>query len=136
VLALTVERRLAATPSAVWTALVDTRCWSQWGPSLSAATVDGGGTVIGAGATGRVKTVVGVWLPFQITEWEEGRRWAWKVGGVPATAHEVRADPHRTPGSLATIEVPWWAGAYGALCWVALGRLGEAALDRGVADPG
>jgi len=89
------------------------------------AVLDGRGTHLGPGSTGRVRTAVGVSLPFVVTDWELGHRWAWRVAGIPATGHRV--EPLGADSCRAVIEVPLWAGAYAALCWVALGRLGAAA---------
>jgi hypothetical protein len=122
---LDVTRRLRAGPAAVWDVLVDTTVWPRWGPSVRAVELADGRTRIGLGAVGRVGTALGVWLPFEVTEWEDGRRWAWKVAGIPATAHRVLADPDVPGASRATIEVPSWAPAYAPLCWVALGRIGR-----------
>ena len=119
-----ISRHLDAPAASVWDALVDTRRWPAWGPTVAAGKVDGGGPRIGPGATGRVRTAVGLSLPFRVTAWEEGRRWAWAVGGVAATGHRVEDEGG---GCLATIEVPVWAPAYAAVCWVALGRLGRVA---------
>lgn len=120
-----VTRHLDADPDRVWDALVDTRRWPDWGPTVRGATVDGGGPRIGPGARGRVRTAAGVALPYRVVAWEEGRRWAWAVAGVAATGHRVEPDP--AGGCRAVIEVPWWAPAYAAVCWVALGRLGAVA---------
>jgi hypothetical protein len=53
--------------------------------------VDAPARCITAGTRGRVQTAVGVWLPFEITHWEEGRAWCWTVAGVPATGHLIEA---------------------------------------------
>ena len=57
-----------------------------------------------------------------------GRRWAWSVAGVPATAHEVRPDGR---GCRVRFEVPWWASAYLPVCAVALGRIEKMAVAPG-----
>ena len=131
---LAVARHLDVPAEAVWQALIDVRQWPRWGPSVSGARIDGGsgagGHLIGPGSTGRVRTAVGVSLPFEITDYEVTeasgvRRWAWKVAGVAATGHRVEpAGPH---SCRAVIEVPVWAPAYAPLCRVALGRLGRVA---------
>lgn len=112
---------MAAPAASVWELLVDTRQWAGWGPSVAGAEIDGGGHRIGPGATGRVRTAVGASLPFRVTAWEDGRRWSWSVGGVPATTHRVEPDG---PGACRVIfGVPWWAPPYLAVCAVALGRI-------------
>ena len=135
---LDVARELDAPAGAVWAALVDIRQWPRWGPSVRGAELDGAdrngagtdaagngdsGHLIGPGSTGRVRTAVGVRLPFEVTDFEPGRRWAWKVAGVAATGHRV--EPVGPDRCRAVIEVPAWAPAYAPLCWVALGRLGR-----------
>ena len=40
-----------------------------------------------------VQTTVGLQLPFAITEFEEGRRWVWRVGGLPAASYGVSTMP-------------------------------------------
>jgi uncharacterized protein YndB with AHSA1/START domain len=120
-------RRLPASPEAVWDVLIDTEAWPEWGPSVRSVEVSAGTRRIAAGSTGRVGTALGVWLPFEITEWDEGRHWAWKVAGVPATAHGVAPDDGRPGGSRATMDVPNWAPAYLPVCWVALARIGRLA---------
>ena len=116
---------LDATPAAVWRTLTDTDAWPAWGPSVAGCTLDAGGPVIGPGSTGRVRTAVGISLPFKVTGWDEGRRWAWRVAGIPATGHRVEPEPDGR--SRAVIEVPWWAPAYIPVCRLALSRLGRVA---------
>jgi hypothetical protein len=123
-----VHRDLEVPASAVWDALTDLSAWPAWGPSVRHASLDGGGSRLVAGATGRVATAVGVSLPFAVTQWEQGAAWAWKVAGVPATGHGVRGTG--ASRCRAWIDVPAWAPWYAPLCWVALGRLGRAAADR------
>ncbi len=130
-----VNRRLEAPAAAVWRALTDIRAWPEWGPSVTAARLDGGGHRLRDGSSGRVQTVLGVWVPFRVTEWEEGRRWAWSVAGVPATSHGVEA-ADGTGASEATIGVPLWAPAYVPLCWVGLGRLERVARRFASSPPG
>lgn len=113
-----VSRYIDAPPNAVWEVLVDIDAWPQWGPTVSGAEVDGDGLTLGA--TGRVRTAVGIELPFTITDFEPGRRWAWSVAGVPATAHAVEPDG---AGCRATMTVPWWAPAYLTVCAIALRRI-------------
>lgn len=122
---INVRRNLAVPATAAWEALIDVRVWPLWGPSVTGATLDDGAVRLSEGATGRVRTVAGVSLPFAVTEWVPGSRWAWRVAGVRATAHGVQ--DAGDSACVAWIGVPVWAPAYVPLCWVALGRLGRAA---------
>lgn len=138
---LDVTRHLDVPAESVWAALVDIRLWPRWGPSVRGAHLDrtgagphgagphgAGGHLIGPGSTGRVRTAVGISLPFEVTDFEPGRRWSWKVAGVEATGHRV--EPDGAGRCRAVIEVPGWAPVYAPLCWVALGRLGRVAAER------
>jgi hypothetical protein len=122
-----VRRHVAARGDAVWAVLTDTTLWPVWGPTVRAVELTDGGTRIGPGSTGRVGTATGIWLPFEVTDWDEGRRWAWRVAGIPATGHAVEEDPETPSRSRVTIEVPAWAPFYAAVGWIALGRIGRLA---------
>lgn len=121
-----VTRAVAAPPERVWDLLVDLRRWPEWGPSVRGATLDDGGTRLTAGATGHVRAVVGPALPFTVTTWDDGRRWAWRVAGVSATAHRVDA----LGGDRCRVgfRVPAWAPAYAVVCAIALRRIEALAL--------
>jgi uncharacterized protein YndB with AHSA1/START domain len=115
---LSVSRRIQAPPERLWQLLVDVEAWPRWGPSVAA--VELSTPLLELGSRGRVRTAVGVWLPFEVTGLESGRSWAWSVLGVPATGHEVRPVDG---GCVATFTVPWWAPGYLPVCAVALRRL-------------
>lgn len=113
-----VHRDIDAPAEVVWALLTDVDAWPRWGPSVRSAEVTGG--CLEAGATGSVTTVLGIRLPFEITALDE-MRWAWKVGGLTATDHRVRAlAPDRC---RAGIGVPWPAAPYLAVCRAGLRRL-------------
>jgi hypothetical protein len=116
----TVERDIAAPPSAAWRLLVDLDAWPTWGPSVRGARLDRPHTALALGATGTVQTSLGVSLPFVITEFEPGRLWSWTVAGVPATRHWVEP---RGDGVRIGMAVPWWSSPYAAVCSVALRRI-------------
>lgn len=120
-----VDRHVAVPTATVWRLLVELDAWPRWGPSVRRAALDGDADELDLAVCGRVWTPVGVALPFTITEFIPGRRWAWAVAGVPATAHEVRPDGQ---GCRVRFEVPWWATAYLPVCAVALGRIERMAL--------
>ena len=116
---LSVSREVAAPAERLWSLLVEVSAWSSWGPSV--AEVDLATALIGPGSTGRVRTAVGIWLPFEITDFEPGTSWSWAVAGLPATTHTVRATS--TGACTVTFGVPWWAPAYLPVCALALRRL-------------
>ena len=123
---LTVAREIAAPSQAAWMLLTDVDAWPAWGPSITGARLEAPRDGLRLGATGRVYTPVGITLPFEITEFEFGRHWAWTVAAIPATRHSVEAVDG---GSKVTFAVPWWTPAYLAVCAVALRRI-ERILTR------
>jgi uncharacterized protein YndB with AHSA1/START domain len=126
-LMLTVDRTIAASPAVVWGLLVDLQAWPQWGPTIRSAALDQPHSELALHATGTVQTSLLVAVPFEVTEFDAGRQWGWRVAGVPATRHRVEP---LGDGSRATIAVPWWAAAYLAVCAIALGRIDDMAADR------
>ncbi len=131
-----ITREIAAPAERAWDELVDVRRWPAWGPTVAGARLDtpdpASGAVavahrISAGATGQVRAVVGPWVPFAVTGFEEGRWWAWRVAGVPATSHRVERLGDRR--CRVGFEVPTWAAPYAAVCAVALRRIDRAATS-------
>ena len=120
---ISVGRTMAVDPSVAWDLLVDTTRWSEWGPSVTA--VDAPDVRLRAHSTGRVRTAVGVWVPFTVSEFDDGRSWAWTVAGVTATTHTVEPAPG---GCRVTFGVPAVAAAYALVCRVALRRIERLAL--------
>jgi len=117
------HRDIDAPAPLVWQLLCDLERWPDCGPSVRSATLDG--KALSLGATGRVTTAVGVDLSFTITEFEANTAWAWKVAGLPATAHSVEslgADRCR-----ARFGVPLAVAPYLAICALALRRIDELA---------
>ena len=115
-------------PAAVaWQLLTDTEAWPRWGPSVIA--VDAPARFIGPGMRGRVQTTPGLWLPFEITDWQAGCRWHWRVAGLPATGHTIaKVGPAQC---RVTFEIPTWAPFYVPVCRAALRRLQKLALAAG-----
>ena len=125
-----VSRRIAASAEDVWALLTDTGKWPAWGPSITG--VEPAGRIGGRrprgrahpeglpGSRGRVRTVLGVALPYTVTAFEPGRYWSWSVAGIPATGHRVIP---QDGGCLVTFTVPWWAPAYLPVCALALRRI-------------
>ena len=119
-----VSRTIDQPADRVWELLVDTRRWPDWGSTVRSATVDGPTDRIGPGASGRVTTVLGVDLPYRVTDWSETaarRSWRWHVAGVPATGHTV--EPLDDRRCTLTMDVPWYAGAYAIVLRRALGNV-------------
>lgn len=114
---LEVCRRIDAAPDRVWAVFTDTTRWPEWGPSVTA--VECSDRFVREGSTGRVRTPLGVWLPFTVRSCTV-RRWTWDVACVPATGHRV--EPLGT-GSLAAFEIPLLAAAYAPVCRRALERI-------------
>lgn len=113
------RRTIDAPGDVLWTLLTDPDHWPAWGPSVRSAEIDG--PRLEAGTTGTVTTAIGIDLPFEITSFEPGVQWSWKVAGVPATDHRVEAlAPARCRVGFG---VPAWAAPYLAVCRLALRRL-------------
>jgi hypothetical protein len=110
---------IQASAAAAWELLTDTRRWSQWGPSVVAAGCEE--PVIGPGSVGWVRTIVGLRLPFRVTEFEDGRRWCWAVAGITATGHRV--EPLGPCRCRVVFELPMWAAPYVAICQLAAKRI-------------
>ena len=115
---ISVSRVMPVDPNVVWDLLVDTSRWSEWGPSVTK--VDVPDVRLRAHSTGRVRTLVGLWLPFTVTDLEDGRTWAWTVAGVPATTHTVVPAPG---GCRVAFGVPTPAAPYILVCRAALRRI-------------
>jgi hypothetical protein len=120
-----VSRLIVAPPAIVWDLLVTVAYWSVWGPSVRA--VELGTERITLGSRGVIETVAGLRLPFEITEFENGRGWSWTVRGVRATDHTIES---RAGGTHVAFGVPWLAAPYLAICSLALRRLQRLALDE------
>jgi hypothetical protein len=115
---LAVGRDVAVAPSVAAEFLRDTHAWPEWGPAIDA--VESDARYVTRGTTGRVR-VAGAWVPFRVTACN-GRRWDWRVAGVPATGHRVDSyagDPER---GRVVIEVPVVAAWYVPACRRALDR--------------
>lgn len=104
----------------VWALLTDTWMWPCWGPSVT--DVDCPARFIYPGATGRVRTLIGVWLPFEIVTMHQGRFWNWRVAGVPATGHRVTPNLENK-GCRVEFEIPFWAFPYALVCKMAALRI-------------
>lgn len=122
----TVERAMSVPPGAAWDVITDLSAWPIWGPTVAGAELNGLGP-LALGSRGKVFTPVGVPLPFEITEFVDGRLWGWKVAGIPATRHEVIFDGR---GCVVSFAVPIWAPAYLSIMAIALPRIERLARER------
>ena len=121
-----VTAEIDAPAPTVWGLLVDLDAWPRWGPSVRRASVEGG--VLAAGARGTVTTSLGVSLAFEITAFEPGIGWAWKVGGIEATDHRV--EPLGADRCRVGFGIAWPAAPYLAVCRIALGRIERLATEQ------
>jgi uncharacterized protein YndB with AHSA1/START domain len=113
------RRAIDAPAELLWGLLVDPERWPSWGPSVRSAELIG--PPLGLGSRGAVTTVGGLRLPFEITAFEPGHRWAWMVAGLPATDHTVEV--LAVDRCRVSFGVPVVAAPYLVVCRVALGRL-------------
>ncbi len=74
-----------------------------------------------------MRTPFGIRLPFEVTAFEEGVRWSWKVAGVPATDHRVR--PLGPTTCAVGFGIPRIAAPYALVCRRAL-----TSIDRLLTD--
>jgi hypothetical protein len=125
-------REIDAPAAAVWQELVDVERWPRWGPSVVA--VKAAPLPMSAATRGRVRTVAGVWVPFRVTDFDDGRSWSWVVAGVPATSHRV--EPLGADRCRLGFGTPAWASPYLAVCRVAMRRIERAVTTAGRPDPG
>jgi len=123
---LAVGRDAEVSPAVAAEFLRDTRTWPDWGPAIDA--VESDDRYVTRGTRGRVR-VAGAWLPFRVTACN-GRRWDWRVSGLPATGHRVDSyagDPDR---SRVVVEVPIVAAWYVPVCRRALDRFASLVEER------
>lgn len=120
-LPLEIQQLIDAPVLVVWDQLTRIRQWPRWGPSV--VDVQCEDECIRLGSSGRVKTVLGIWLPFEVTDLEPGHSWHWRVGGLPATGHRVEPC---APGQCRLVfQIPWWMAPYGLVCREACRRLAQ-----------
>jgi hypothetical protein len=116
---LWIEREMPVAAARAWSLLTDVERWPEWGPSVRAAGLDG--ELLEAGATGWVRTPFGIRVRFEVTDFDDGHRWSWKVAGVPATDHRVR--PLSPTTCVVGFGVPRLAAPYAIVCRRALATI-------------
>lgn len=115
-----VYERIAAPRDRVWELFRDTEAWPEWGPSVRA--VEAPTRYVEAGTSGRVRTVAGIWLPFEVRTCAD-YRWTWDVGKLPATGHRIERGSDSSDDCVAVIEIPPLAAPYTVVCERGLRRL-------------
>lgn len=120
-----VHERIAAPADRVWELFRDTEAWPEWGPSVRA--VESPTRYVEAGTSGRVRTVAGIRLPFEVRTCAD-YRWTWDVAKLPATGHRVEQGEKSAGDCVAVIEIPPLAAPYTVVCERGLRRL------RGLAE--
>jgi uncharacterized protein YndB with AHSA1/START domain len=114
---------IAAPAATMWELLAQPHRWPEWGPSVRK--VECSDDEVRPGTHGRVRTPIGLWLPFTITAVEPGRTWHWRVAGLAATGHRVEpVDVHHT---RVAFEIPVWGFPYAIVCRAALRNLAHRA---------
>ena len=110
---------IAAPVSTVWELLTEFDHWPVWGTSIRR--VKSAADRVAPGVTGRVQTILGLWLPFEISDVTANHSWFWRVAGVPATGHFLSVvDPGRC---RLQFTVPWVFAPYLVAMRTSLGRL-------------
>ena len=102
-----------------WELLTDTHQWVSWGPSVSDVACEH--RYIGPDSKGRVKTLLGFWVPFAVNEFRDQQYWSWQIGRFPATGHRVSVGDETA--CVVAFDMPWWAFPYIIICRIALGRI-------------
>ena len=116
---INVGKMFLASPHTIWDLITDTHQWPRWGPTVKA--VRQSRRYICDRSTGQVLTVMGLWLPFEITHYEYKCFWSWKVASIRATGHRIQ--PTDTGGCCLWFEVPMIAVPYLVICQIALNRI-------------
>jgi Polyketide cyclase / dehydrase and lipid transport len=116
---------LHSPSGSVWDLITDTSRWPEWGPSVKA--VDCMDRYIRKGSHGRVRVPLGIWVPFIIADFDDGRSWSWEIWGIHATGHRI--EPIDDSSCNIFFSVPALATPYLFLCWIAIRRI-EAMLEH------
>lgn len=121
-----------APAAAAWLVFTDTRLWREWHPTIIAVEIEE--RFIRLASRGWITTVAGLKLPFVITDFDPGRRWRWKVAGIPATGHRVESvDAMRC---RVMFEVPVLAAPYLPVCRIAAARIRHLLDNSDFSGPG
>ena len=116
---IVISMAIQCTAEDAWRLLTDTQQWPHWGPSVSEVACEH--RFIGADSKGRVKTLLGFWVPFAVNEFRDQHYWNWRIGRFPATGHRISVEGETT--CMVAFDMPWWALPYLIVCRIALGRI-------------
>jgi hypothetical protein len=115
---VTAKADILAQPDAIWSLLTEFDRWPEWGVSVTA--VESDATEVAPGVRGRVRTPLGIWLPFVIGDVVPQSFWGWRVAGVPATGHYLEP---RSGFTRVRFTVAWPAAPYLAALATSLRRV-------------
>jgi hypothetical protein len=122
---ISVGKMFSASPDMLWDLITDTSHWSRWGPTVKAVRTSE--RYIRKGSEGHVLTLIGIWLPFVVTDYEHERFWKWNVASVRATGHRLQSTD--AGGAILWFEAPVIAFPYIAICRMALTRIADCLAD-------
>ena len=114
-----VYRDMRVSCDKVWDIITDTTRWVEWGPSITEVVCED--RYIRKGSRGKVRTAIGLWVHYEITAFDEGEYWSWRVFGIPATGHRVEPQGDNTCRLI--FEMPFLAAPYAYVCKTALKRI-------------
>lgn len=120
-----VSKTISAPTQNVWQVLVDTKQWPTWGPSVKAVSCPQ--QYISAGLKGKIQTIFGIWINFEITRFEPLKYWEWKVAGIPATGHKLKEIDNNNCEII--FELPFITFPYALICLRAIDRIAHLAKD-------
>jgi len=123
-----VSQVIRAPAANVWEVLINTHQWSTWGPSVKAVSCSQ--PFISAGVKGKIKTVLGTWINFEITSFDPLSYWHWKVAGIPATGHRLKKLDDISCELI--FELPLIVFPYALICRQAINRIAQLAQDSNI----
>jgi hypothetical protein len=109
---------IAAPSDRIWPYVAEFEWWPRWGVSIS--DVESEANRVAPGVTGKVRTRLGLWLPFTIEDVVPGSFWDWSVAGVRATEHHL--EPQRDHARV-RFTAPLVVAPYAAVMTASLKKL-------------
>jgi hypothetical protein len=114
-----VSKKIPAPIDLVWDIITDTEKWAEWGPSVTEVACPD--RWISLAMKGRVRTALGIWLPFEITEFNAPNYWGWTVAGIQATGHGLEVIDDNA--CLLRFEIPYGLFPYKLVCQLAIKKI-------------